>query len=86
MKRLLTILLFAFALLTAERASAQYYSWGTDPAELRWRTIRTDDVQIIYPDTVEGIARRTLHYIDRVRPYIDYGFSYPALRQPFLCH
>ncbi|MDE6778371.1 MAG: hypothetical protein K2J51_02695 [Alistipes sp.] len=86
MKRLLTILLFAFALLTAERVSAQYYSWGTDPAELRWRTIRTDDVQIIYPDTVEGIARRTLHYIDRVRPYIDYGFRYPALRLPFVMH
>jgi len=86
LKKAFRILLAAFVLLTAERAAAQYYSWGADPASLRWRTLRTDDVQIIYPDTVEDIARRTLFCIDRVRPYIGYGFRYPALRLPFVMH
>ena len=38
-------------LLAATVARAQYYSWGADAASLRWRTIRTPDVQVIFPDT-----------------------------------
>lgn len=67
-------------------AAAQYYTWGADPASLRWQTIRTPEVQIIYPDTVDGTARRTLFYIGKVHPYIDYGFRHPALRIPFVLH
>lgn len=47
MRRLLYTVLFLCALGVAPKAGAQYYTWGSDPAGLKWSTIRT-------PDTVSG--------------------------------
>jgi len=69
----------------AERAAAQYYTWGSDPPQ-KWSAIRTPDVRMIYPDTVAGIARRTLFYIRSVRPDIGYGFRHGPMRIPFVMH
>ena len=66
MRRLLYTVLFLCALGVAPKAGAQYYTWGSDPAGLKWSTIRTPDVRMIYPDTVSGVARRTLFYIRTV--------------------
>ena len=74
------------ALLLAERAAAQYYTWGSDPTGLKWSQVRTPDVRIIYPDTAAAIADRTLFCIEKVKPYIGYGFRHPAMRIPFVMH
>lgn len=86
MKRLLHILLFAAALLLTERAAAQYYTWGSDPTGLKWSQVRTPDVRIIYPDTAAAIATRTLFCVERIKPYIGYGFRHSAMRIPFVMH
>ncbi len=83
--------LFAFTLTLSfialsDHASAQYYSWGADPASLKWSKIEGEDVQVIYPDTVEEVAHRTLHFIDAVKGDIGYGFNYSALNIPFVMH
>lgn len=41
---------------------------------------------MIYPDTAAGLARRTLRYIDAVRPDIGYGFRHGPMRIPFVLH
>ncbi len=74
------------ALALHGEATAQYYSWGADPAHLKWQRIKTDDVQVIYPDTIDAVARRTLHFIDAVHGDIGYGFRYSALNIPFVMH
>ena len=76
----------AALLLAATVARAQYYSWGADAASLRWRTIRTPDVQVIFPDTAGAIARRTLHFIEAAQPSIGYGFRHGPLKIPFVMH
>ncbi len=86
LKKLLYIITLLGAVLVAPHASAQYYTWGSDPASLKWSTIRNDNVRLIYPDTVSGKALQTLHYIESVQPYIGYGFRYPAMRIPFVLH
>lgn len=72
-------------LLGAKSAQAQYYSWGSD-APMRWQQFGTDSVRIIVPDTAEMLGRRTLHYVQAVRPSIGYGFRLPPLRIPFIFH
>ena len=86
MRRLLYTVLFLCALGVAPKAGAQYYTWGSDPAGLKWSTIRTPDVRMIYPDTVSAVARRTLFYIRSVRPDIGYGFRHGPMRIPFVMH
>ena len=85
MRRLLLLFALLCVLCGAERAAAQYYTWGSDPPQ-KWSAIRTPDVRMIYPDTVAGIARRTLFYIRTVRPDIGYGFRHGPMRIPFVMH
>ncbi len=86
MKKLLRILFAGCAILTTQSLQAQYYTWGSDPANLRWSTIRTPDVRMIYPDTVSDLAARTLFYIRTVQPDIGYGFRHGPMRIPFVMH
>lgn len=86
MNKLLKILLALAMLLSLQRLSAQYYTWGADPVGLKWKTIRSDNVQLIYPDTARGFALRTLHSIEQIKPVIDHGFRHPALSIPFVMH
>ncbi|MEG2366417.1 MAG: hypothetical protein RSB29_06685, partial [Alistipes sp.] len=86
LRKLCYILPLLLALCFTERAAAQYYTWGSDAASLRWNQVRTHDVQLIYPDTVAAVARRTLFYIDTVKPDIGYGFRHGPMRIPFVMH
>lgn len=86
MKRKLSLVLLAACLLCGlRRASAQYYTWGSD-APMKWSTIRTPDVRMIFPDTVDAVARRTLFYIRTVQPVIAEGFTHGPMRIPFVMH
>ena len=86
MLKILRYLFLALALTIGTlSASAQYYTWGSDPP-LKWSTIRTPDVRMIYPDTVSSVAQRTLFYIRTVQPDIGYGFRHGPMRIPFVMH
>lgn len=75
MKRLSIILCAVLcAVCVQQSADAQYYSWGADPASLSWRSLRGEDYRIVYPDTAERIARRTMHYMDAVCGDISFGY------------
>ncbi|MCM1300287.1 MAG: DUF2268 domain-containing protein [Alistipes senegalensis] len=79
------ILLIGVLLLAVWRGEAQYYSWGAD-APMKWSTIRTPDIRVIFPDSAAGAARRSLYYADRIRPDIGYGFARGPMRLPFVLH
>ena len=85
MKTLFRIVLLLCAVCAVRTASAQYYTWGSDPP-MKWSTIRTPDVRMIYPDTVAGLAMRTLHCVRTVQPYIAHGFRHGPMRIPFVMH
>ena len=86
MLRIRHILPLAALFLATGAVRAQYYSWGPDAASLRWRTIRTPGVQVIFPDTADAIARRTLRFIEAAQPTIGYGFRHGPLKIPFVMH
>lgn len=80
----LTVLLAA--LVAAERVAAQYYSWGADPARFKWMRARTDRADVIYPSHTPQTGLSTLYFVDRMQPYISYGYRLPALDIPFVVH
>ena len=85
MKTRFRLLLLLLTLGATDRLAAQYYSWGSD-APMSWRQLDGNGVRIITPDTTEQVARRTLHYIEAVQPYISEGFTHGPLRIPFVLH
>lgn len=52
------IKLSVFFLLLLFSAKAQFVDLGQDPAGLRWKQIKTEDFQIIYPDYFEENAQK----------------------------
>ncbi len=78
-------MLSALLLLAAPRVAAQYYTWGSDQP-MKWSTVRTSDVRMIYPDTAAQLAQRTLFYVRMAQPAIGYGFAYGPMRIPFVMH
>ena len=82
---ILSVILLA-ALVAAERACAQYYSWGADPARFRWMRAETEGADVIYPDHTPEIGLSTLRFVEIMQPYISYGYRLPALDIPFVVH
>ncbi len=80
------VLLTVAAIVACQIASAQYYSWGADPAHFRWMQAKGENTNVIYPTHASRIGLTTLYFTDRMRPYIDYGFTLPPLDLPFVVH
>lgn len=53
---------------------------------MKWRVIRQEKVQVIFPDTASSYAARTLWSIGQIQTSIGYGFRHPALKIPFVMH
>ena len=46
----LFLLTFAVILASGGQAHSQFFSWGQDPASVRWSQIQTDNFQVIFPE------------------------------------
>ncbi|MFR9651785.1 MAG: hypothetical protein SNG35_07170 [Rikenellaceae bacterium] len=86
MKRLTRSLITLLALMTLTPSVAQYYSWGADDVRLGWSKIKQDSVSVVYPTSIDPLARRILHYINAVHGDIYTGYDYPPLNLPFVLH
>ena len=86
LRHILRLALTAAALAAAHCAAAQYYSWGADPARFRWMRARTGAADVIYPEHTPVVGLSTLYMVDRMQPYIGYGYRLPALDIPFVVH
>ena len=80
------ILLLLCGLFTAERVTAQYYSWGVDSPRHRWRQMKSESYRVVYPTTTEDVASRMMYYLGTVKDDINYGYRYPAMSIPFVVH
>ena len=78
--------MLVFALCCIEQVSAQYYSWGADPAHFKWRKAETDQATVIYPEHASEIGLTTLYLTERIKPSIQYGYKLPPLDLPFVVH
>ncbi len=80
------IILLSLSIINYQLSIAQYYDWGPSPASVRWRTIKTPELKLIFPADFEDNARRVAWYLDTVRTHIDYGFRHGAMRTPVVMH
>ena len=85
-KYILVIILLLSGLTTTERAVAQYYSWGVDSPQHRWKQMKTENYRVVYPDTAANIASRMMFYLDTIKDDICHGYRYPAMSIPFVVH
>ena len=60
---LTVLLLLAFAL----PASAQYVLTGSAPSGVKWNRIRSEHFDIIFPSTIDSLARVYLYSFEKTR-------------------
>ena len=87
MKRLVKIisaivLLFAFS----AEGSAQYYTLGADPASVRWKTIKGDHFDVIYPRGMDSLARHFLYNFELERPRVQEAQKIEGAHMPLILH
>lgn len=58
--------LFLFFLLSVLYSQAQFINFGQDRSSLRWKQIKTNDFQIIYPDFFEENAQKAANIYTRL--------------------
>ena len=80
------ILLVLCGLFATDGVTAQYYSWGVDSPQHRWKQMKSENYRVVYPDTAANIASRMMFYLDTVKDDISYGYRYPAMSIPFVVH
>mgnify|MGYP001078523643 CR=1 FL=1 len=58
MKKFVLLVALGVMLLTGVtvRSHAQFFSWGQDPASIRWRQIHTENFQLIFPEDYQEQA------------------------------
>lgn len=71
-------------------ASAQLYSLGSSPADVRWRQLEEDGQRVIAPDYAEAVARKVLFMMDTLTNSIGYGLlpdrEVKPLKMPVVIH
>ena len=80
------IIIAIVALFATSSAYAQYYSWGADPTYMRWRKLKGDKIDVIYPDTARELGYKMMYYTRAVQPSIGFGFRHGPMKIPFVIH
>ena len=73
-------------LLLSVSGFGQYYSTGQDPASLKWRQIRTDRYQLIYPESFSSDAQYLSSILDLVTEHSTATLSAKVPRIPVIVH
>jgi hypothetical protein len=61
------LLLFFGLILISNVLTAQYYTYGQDPASQRWRQLKTDHFRLIYPESWENQAQKQAQFLETLR-------------------
>lgn len=79
-------LLLLFVLVPALTARAQYYLLGTDAASVKWKHIKTDHFDIVFPDFYDGEAQRLAAGLEFTYRHGLRGMDARMPRIPVLIH
>ncbi len=82
MKKLVLILL----LFLSANIYAQYFSMGTDPANIKWRQIKTPVVKLVFDKQMEEEALKLAAFFDSIAPHVSASLNYQPKRVNVLLH
>ena len=66
--------------------SAQYYTLGDDPGSIRWKTIKGDHFDVIYPRGMDSMARSFLYNFELERPRVQAAHRIEGAHMPLVLH
>jgi len=79
------LLLFALCTLHFE-LSAQYFSYGTDPASVKWKQVKTEHFRVIFPENMEDEGLRVANTLEYYRSPASVSLDANPGRWPVILH
>ena len=64
------ICLFIAFVLLSTHVKSQYVTFGTDPARIKWKMVRTPHYKLIYPESNDSAAYRYALFLERSYPHM----------------
>jgi len=83
---LIQLILLLIILVLPNSLSAQYFSVGQDPGNLKWRQIQSEHFQIIFPSDYESEANRVAHIFEKVYNYSGVTLQHKPKRISIIIH
>lgn len=80
------LIFFSFLLSAPNRAFSQYYNTGVDNGKIKFREIKTEKFQVIYPDFYETKAQEFANVLDTVYGFVGKSLKTNVPNVPFLLH
>lgn len=80
------LVFFSFLLLSPNRAFSQYYNTGVENGKTKFKEIKTEKFQIIYPDFYETKAQEFANVLDTVYGFVGKSLKTNVPNVPFLLH
>ncbi len=79
------LLLLCFLFL-AVVAQAQYFLTGQDPASVRWRQIKTENFQLVFPQGYENVAQYYINTLELTSPFVAAPYADKRKRVTVILH
>ncbi len=80
------ILLIYLVLMVSSSAHSQYFVTGQDPGSTKWRQIKTQDFQVIYPDNYSEWAQYYINVLSLTGPINNSDYKSKVKRISVILH
>ncbi|MCF6170022.1 MAG: hypothetical protein L3J66_03490 [Bacteroidales bacterium] len=80
------VFLVLLTLLLAEEAHPQYFLTGQDPASVKWKQIKTENFQLIFPQGYESVAQYYINTLEMTSPFVAEPYSETRKRVSVILH
>ncbi len=78
--------LLIFIVFFSANTNAQYFLTGQDPASVKWKQIKTDNFQLIFPEGYETVAQYYINTLELTSPFIAEPYSKTRKRVSVILH
>lgn len=76
------LILILLTILSSLDSRGQFFTSGQDPASYKWKVIKTNEVELIYPEGMSYFAQRVAADLECIAP-IEQGEMKVQIRKPF---
>ena len=78
---------FIAILLLSVQAKGQFVNYGTDPAGIKWKVVKTPHYKLIFPESNDSVAYRYASFLERSYPYMGNTIGNSEIRSfPVILH
>ncbi len=80
------LLLFLMAGLSSPSVHAQFFSWGQDPASIRWKQIHTAHFHLLFPCSYEEQAKDIAHLLEQAYGRVSESLGHQPRKVSVVIH